>query len=112
MQQSNSNQDSNKKSTAISKFINPSAPQKNPQFRNRDMIVNLTTNLLKLEISKSEQKLCIYSVSVSPELAKDNYSLYSKIQRQLDNELRLNKHHKTHHTVLSKIITDISLTII
>ena len=92
MQQSNSNQDSSKKSTAISKFINPSAPQKNPQFRNRDMIVNLTTNLLKLEISKSEQKLCIYSVSVSPELAKDNYSLYSKIQRQLDNEL--NKYFK------------------
>ena len=43
-----------------------------------------------MEISKSEQKLCIYSISISPELARDNYSLFSKIQRQIDVELSKN----------------------
>jgi hypothetical protein len=42
---------------------------------------------MKLEISKSEQKLCVYSVAVEPELAKDNYSLFAKIQRQIDVDL-------------------------
>ena len=90
MQQNNSTQDSTdstQRSTAVVKFVNPTAPTKNQSLRNNDMVVNLTTNLMKLEISKSEQKLCIYSVSILPELAKDNYSLYSKIQRQIDNEL-------------------------
>ena len=76
-----------KNTTALAKFNYPSAPEKNNYLRNKDNIVNLTTNLLKLEISKSEQKLCIYSVTVSPEIARDNYPLYSKIQRQIDNEL-------------------------
>ena len=90
MQQNNSTQDSTdstQRSTAVVKFVNPTAPTKNQSLRNNDLVVNLTTNLMKLEISKSEQKLCIYSVSILPELAKDNYSLYSKIQRQIDNEL-------------------------
>ena len=65
----------------------PSAPPKNAGFRSKDMVVDLITNLLKLEISKKEQKLCIYSVTIEPELARDNYPLYSKIQRQIDNEL-------------------------
>jgi aubergine-like protein len=84
--QNNSNPNNND-SNAIVKFSNPAAPSKNQLLRKTDMVVNLTTNLMKLEISKSEQKLCIYSVSIVPELAKDNYSLYSKIQRQIDNEL-------------------------
>ena len=76
-----------KNTTALAKFNYPPAPEKNNYLRNKDNIVNLTTNLLKLEISKSEQKLRIYSVTVSPEIARDNYPLYSKIQRQIDNEL-------------------------
>ena len=84
--QNNSNPNNND-SNSIVKFSNPAAPSKNLNLRKTDMVVNLTTNLMKLEISKSEQKLCIYSVSIVPELAKDNYSLYSKIQRQIDNEL-------------------------
>jgi aubergine-like protein len=84
--QNNSNPNNND-SNSIVKFSNPAAPSKNQLLRKTDMVVNLTTNLMKLEISKSEQKLCIYSVSIVPELAKDNYSLYSKIQRQIDNEL-------------------------
>ncbi len=80
-------QQNNNDSTSIAKFVNPAAPSKNIDLRKNDMIVNLITNLMKLEISKSEQKLCIYSVSIEPELAKDNFSLYSKIQRQIDNEL-------------------------
>ena len=72
------------------KFINPVAPKKNQNLRSKDIIVTLTTNLLHLKISSDDQKLCIYSVTIEPELAKDNYPLYSKIQRQVDNEL--NKH--------------------
>jgi len=74
-------------STEVTSISYPVAPRKNPDFRANNMLVTLTTNLFKLEISKHEQKLCIYSVSVSPELAKDNYSLLSKIQRQIDVDL-------------------------
>ena len=84
MNQSNTNQsslDSSKNSIEVKQFINRCAPKKNQELRERNMAVSLTTNLLKLELSKSEQKLCIYSVTIVPELAKDNYSLYSKIQR-------------------------------
>ena len=65
----------------------PSAPRKNQTFRSNDVVVNLTTNLIQFEISKQKQKLCIYSVEISPELARDNYSLFSKIQRQIDVDL-------------------------
>ena len=84
MQQNNQ---SLRESTEIVKFAQPQAPSKNTDLRRKDMLVELLTNLKKLEISKSEQKLCIYSVSIEPELAKDNFSLYSKIQRQIENEL-------------------------
>ena len=90
MKQTEANQsliDPKRDPNGIIKYINPSAPEKDQEFRKRDLVVSLTTNLLKLEISKQEQKLCIYSVTVQPELAKDNYSLLSKIQRQIDNEL-------------------------
>ena len=83
----NDSTEASQHSITATKFTYPMAPQKNSEFRNNNMIVHLTTNLLKLEISKSEQKLCIYSVSVLPEIARDNYPLYSKIQRQIDNEL-------------------------
>ena len=79
--------EANSNSTGVTRYIIPPAPAKNESLRTRDMVVNLTTNLLKLEISKEEQKLLIYSVSILPELAKDNFTLYTKIQRQIDNDL-------------------------
>ena len=74
-------------STELTSISYPIAPRKNPDYRSSNMLVTLTTNLFQLEISKQEQKLCIYAVSLEPEIAKDNYSLYSKIQRQIDVEL-------------------------
>ena len=56
-------------------------------MRSDNMLVTLTTNLFQLEISKQKQKLCIYSISFTPELARDNYTLRSKIQRQIDVDL-------------------------
>ena len=81
------NQSEHKVDKADSKFIYPAAPKKNPNLRGKDALVTLTTNLIQLKIDKKEQKLCIYSVSIEPELARDNYSLYSKIQRHIDPEL-------------------------
>ena len=71
------------------KYWYPSSPIKNIIFRNNDMKVNLITNLMKIEISEKEQKLWIYSVSIEPELARDNFSLYSKIQRLIDKDLNI-----------------------
>ena len=65
----------------------PSLPNRNDELRKRDPVVDLTTNLLKLQISQNNQKLCLYSVSLEPELDRNNYSLYSMIQRQIDVEL-------------------------
>ena len=76
-----------KSTTTMTSLTYPSAPKHNTDLRSSNMSVQLTTNLFQLEISKREQKLCIYSVSTSPELARDNYSLFSKIQRQIDVEL-------------------------
>ena len=65
----------------------PSQPQRNESLRNHDAIVDLTTNLLKLNISQNNQKICLYSVSVQPELDRNNYSLYGIIQRNIDVDL-------------------------
>ena len=65
----------------------PSLPKHNNSLRSKDQIVDLTTNLLKLQISENEQKLCLYSVSLEPELDKNNFSLFAIIQRQIDVEL-------------------------
>ena len=72
---------------ALVKYVYPKAPPKNSEFRKNNAIVDLTTNLMKLKISENEQKLCIYSVSIEPELARDNYSLFSKIQRTIEPQL-------------------------
>ena len=69
------------------KLSYPSLPSRNSSLRSKDPIVNLTTNLLKLNISYDEQKLCLYSVSLVPELDRNNYSLLSIIQRQIDVDL-------------------------
>lgn len=84
---SESQQQTQTQSSDIIHISYAKAPKTHQELRSNDSVVSLTTNLLKLEISKSEQKLCIYSVSVTPELARDNYSLFSKIQRQVDVEL-------------------------
>jgi len=65
----------------------PSLPKKNDNLRNHDAIVDLTTNLLKLQISQNNQKICLYSVAVQPELDRNNYSLFSIIQRNIDVDL-------------------------
>ena len=65
----------------------PSLPKRNDDLRNHDAIVDLTTNLLKLQISQNNQKLCLYSIHLEPELDRNNYSLYAIIQRQIDVEL-------------------------
>ena len=65
----------------------PSRPHTNDNLRNHDALVDLTTNLLQLRISQNNQKLCLYSVHLQPELDRNNYSLYAIIQRQIDVEL-------------------------
>ena len=64
----------------------PTLPNRNDDLRGKE-IVSLTTNLLKLKISEEENKLCLYSVAIIPELDKNNFGLYSYIQRQCDVEL-------------------------
>ena len=65
----------------------PSLPCRRESLRNKDAIIELTTNLLKLQISQNNKKLCLYSVALEPELDRNNYSLYAIIQRQIDVEL-------------------------
>ena len=67
-----------------------SRPKLNSSLRSRDPVVDLTTNLINLRISEAEQKLCLYSVSLKPELDHNNYFLFSIIQRQIDVDLKNN----------------------
>ena len=69
------------------KFKYLSAPEKKPSLSENNKLVPLISNYIKITFSQNEYKLCIYDVSVEPELAKDNYSLYSLIQRQIEGEL-------------------------
>ena len=57
------NSGNNKKE--ILKFMYPVSPMKNNSLKN----IKLYTNLMQLNltISKNEEKLCIYSVSIDPE---------------------------------------------
>ena len=85
---SNSNQAA-KNNKAEPKYKYPIAPPKDDNLRKNNPLVKLKTNLLKLMLTKQqhEQKLCIYSIFIEPELASDNYSLKQKIHRQIDSEL-------------------------
>ena len=77
-------------SQTVSPKINlsyPCLPIRNQSLRSHDPIVELTTNLLQLKLSENNQKLCLYSVSLQPELDKSNYFLFSMIQRQIDVDL-------------------------
>ena len=69
------------------KFKYLSAPEKKPSLSENNKLVPLISNYMKITFSQNEYKLCIYDVSVEPELAKDNFSLYSLIQRQIESEL-------------------------
>ena len=78
---------SGKEKTSKCQIAYPSLPCRNNSLRAKDAIVDLTTNLMKLQISEQEQKLCLYSVSLNPQLDRNNYSLFSIIQRQIDVDL-------------------------
>ena len=78
----------NSKEESKFKFNYPSVPENNnPIPKGKDNLIQLATNLFEIKISKTEYKLCIYDVSIEPEIAKDNLSLYLKIQKQIDGEL-------------------------
>ena len=72
---------------AIKKISYASHPIHNNNLRSNNEIVDLMTNLMNLRISENRQKLCLYSVSLNPELDRNNYSLYSQIQRQIEVDL-------------------------
>ena len=84
MQQEQDNANQKRKTTHLAL---PCQPQRNDDLRNHNAVVDLTTNLLKLNISQNNQKICLYSVSVQPELDRNNYSLFSYIQRNIDVDL-------------------------
>ena len=65
----------------------PKAPPKNQSLRSDDKIVTLTSNLMKLTFSDPLQKVYIYSIDISPELAKDNYSLQRRIYKTIEAKL-------------------------
>ena len=80
-----------KKTKGHNKISIPSLPCREESLRNKDAIVELTTNLLKLQISQNNKKLCLYSVALEPELDRNNYSLYANIQRQIDVESKFTR---------------------
>ena len=65
----------------------PKAPPKNQSLRSDDKNVTLTSNLMKLTFSDPLQKVYIYSIEISPELAKDNYSLQRRIYKTIEAKL-------------------------
>ena len=68
------------------KFKYARAPPKNNNLRDNDKIIPLNTNLIKLQLD-SIKKLCIYSIEILPELAKDTFNLQYKIYKSLDEPL-------------------------
>lgn len=65
----------------------PKAPPKNQSLRSNDKTITLSSNLMRLTFSNPLQKVYIYSIDISPELAKDNYSLQRKIYKILEAKL-------------------------
>ena len=65
----------------------PKAPPKNQILRKNDNKVSLSSNLMRLTFSNPRQKVYIYSIDISPELAKDNYSLQTKIYKTIEHQL-------------------------
>ena len=73
------------KNKEIMKYEYPTRPALKNELR-KNSIVELTTNLFEIQISKREQKMVFYSVSIEPPLDSNNSSLYSKIQKYIEPE--------------------------
>ena len=65
----------------------PKAPKKIDSLRSDDKPIRLISNLMKLTFSNPLKKVYIYSIDISPEIAKDNYTLQIKIYKIIDPEL-------------------------
>ena len=73
--------------TALTKISYPKAPKKNDNFRLNDKTISLTSNLMKLDFANSLNKVYLYSIDISPEIDKDNYTLQRKIYKTIEPEL-------------------------
>ena len=69
------------------KIAYDNAPTKSIALKRSYPIVDIVTNLFKITFDKNEQKLFNFSYSIQPEIARDNFTLLSKIQRQIEPEL-------------------------
>lgn len=69
------------------KIVYPKAPPKNEMLRSNDNKILLTSNLMKLNFSDPLKKVYIYSIDISPEIAKDNGTLQRKIYKTIESEL-------------------------
>jgi len=69
------------------KISYPKAPPKNLSLRKKDKDIVLSSNLMRLTFSNPLQKVYIYSIDISPELAKDNYTLQHKIYKLIEPQL-------------------------
>ena len=61
---------------AIKKISYASHPIHNNNLRSNNEIVDLMTNLMNLRISENRQKLCLYSVSLNPELDRSQSHIH------------------------------------
>ena len=68
-------------------IVYPKAPPKNQNLRAKDKIISLTSNLIKLTFLDELKKVYIYSIEILPELAKDNYTLLTKIYKNIETKL-------------------------
>lgn len=65
----------------------PKAPIKDINLRRKDKTVSLITNLFKIKLNESQDRIYVYSIEISPELAKDNFTLQNKIYKFIDADL-------------------------
>ena len=63
----------------------PKAPPKNNSLR-YERTISLTSNLMQLEIDPMK-RIYVYSIEISPEIEKDNFTLQNKIYKNLEEEL-------------------------
>ena len=63
----------------------PKAPPKNNSLR-YERTISLTSNLMQLEINPMK-RIYVYSIEISPEIEKDNFTLQNKIYKNLEEQL-------------------------
>ena len=63
----------------------PKAPPKNNSLR-YERTISLTSNLMQLEIDPMK-RIYVYSIEISPEIEKDNFTLQNKIYKNLEEQL-------------------------